>query len=109
VHRNLQIRRSQLQQLWFQLKLIHPGDTVRETVNLDSKERDFFLHVPKSYDASKPTPLVLVFNGYSDKPGQGGAAAGGAGMEQITGLSQKSDDKNFLVAYMDGKFAAHLR
>lgn len=84
------------------LKLIRPGDTVRETVDLDGQKRDFFLHIPKNYDASKPTALVMVFNGYSDKPGQGGAAAGGAGMEQITGMSQKADDKNFIVAYMDG-------
>jgi len=82
--------------------ILEPGRTVKESVLLDGKERQYFLHLPKDYDPAKSYPLIMVFNGYGNEKGQGGVAAGAEGMEPITGLSERADEQNFIVAYMDG-------
>ena len=78
------------------------GTTIRDTVEIGKNERHYFVHVPVNYDRSLPTAVVMVFNGYGDERSQGDTAAGGDGMEEITGFSQLADKKNFLVIYMDG-------
>jgi polyhydroxybutyrate depolymerase len=55
--------------------------------------RSYWVHVPRGYDASRPTALVLVFHG-------GGGT--GIGMEAATGLSALADQQGFLVAYPQG-------
>ncbi|MBS2010022.1 MAG: alpha/beta hydrolase fold domain-containing protein [Cyanobacteria bacterium SZAS TMP-1] len=84
------------------LTIAEPGKTVRETVKLDGQERQYFLHLPKDYDPAKSYPLIMVFNGWGDHKGQGGVAAGAEGMEPTTGMSDRADKDNFIVAYMDG-------
>lgn len=55
--------------------------------------RDAWLHVPASYDKTKPTELVLNFHGFtSNAP------------EQIvlTRMNRAADERNIIVAYPDG-------
>ena len=85
-----------------ELTIAEPGKTVHESTMLDGQERQYFLHLPKDYDKSKTYPLVMVFNGWGNHTGQGGVPGGAAGMEQTTGMSERADKDNFIVAYMDG-------
>jgi polyhydroxybutyrate depolymerase len=55
--------------------------------------RPYTLHVPIGYDPTKPTPLVVMFHGYS---------ATGALGEAIMRLTPASDAHGFLYAYGDG-------
>ncbi len=67
------------------------GDS-QGTLQVGNVQRTYYLHVPASYDAAKPTPLVLAFHG-------GGGT--GKGMVALTGFSTLSDQKGFIVAYPD--------
>ena len=55
--------------------------------------RPYESHTPTHYDASKPTPLVVLLHGYS---------ASGAIQNSYFGTSALSDAKGFLLAYPDG-------
>lgn len=79
-----------------------PGKTTRETVAIDGRERQYFQHIPSHYNSAKPTAVMLVFNGWGNKRGQGNSKAGAEGTEQFTGLSEKADKENFIVVYLDG-------
>jgi polyhydroxybutyrate depolymerase len=55
--------------------------------------RPYVLHVPSGYNATKPTPLVVMFHGYSvDGPSE----------ELYMGLTAASDASTFLYAYGNG-------
>lgn len=81
---------------------IKNGTTEKISVNVEGTPRDIYMHVPKNYNPEKPTPLLVVFNGWGDKPGPGGTAAGSAGLEKLTNLSKAADEKGLLVLYMSG-------
>jgi polyhydroxybutyrate depolymerase len=69
-----------------------PGDHTR-SLEVDQRTRTYLLHVPKSYDGSKPYPVVLAFHG------------GGSNAEQMVrfcGLNDKADEAGFLVVYPNG-------
>ena len=76
-----------------------PGATTKDEVavspatNEGYATRSYWIHVPPGYDASRPTPLVLVFHG-------GGGT--GIGMERATGWSALADRQRFLVVYPQG-------
>lgn len=55
--------------------------------------RDYFVHVPASYDATRPTALVLVFHG-------GGGEA--RGMARLSGMDDVSDRHGFIAVYPQG-------
>jgi polyhydroxybutyrate depolymerase len=55
--------------------------------------RPYELNVPPSYDASKPTPLVVMFHGYSST---------GPDEEAYMGLTATSNSAGFLYAYGNG-------
>ena len=57
------------------------------------QSRPYNFHVPTSYDASKPTPLVILLHGYG---------ATGAVQDSYFGLTATSDANDFLYAYPDG-------
>ncbi len=59
--------------------------------------RPYKSKVPAKYDASKPTPLVILLHGYS---------ADGAGQEAYFKLGKVADEKTFLYAYPDGTIDA---
>ncbi len=79
-----------------------PGQTKRVSACVDETKREIFIHTPKDYSPDKQAPVVVVFNGWGDKPGPGGTKAGAAGLAELTGLDAKSDDKGFFVVYMSG-------
>jgi len=69
-----------------------PGDHTR-TISHQDRERTYVVHVPPSYDGSKPTPVVLALHG-------GGTDA--ASMIRFSGLSDKADKAGFLAVYPNG-------
>lgn len=71
---------------------LEPGDDTR-TVKIGDLTRSYIVHVPPSYDGSKPLPVVLIFHG------------GGSNAEQMIrfcGLNEKSDEAGFLAVYPSG-------
>jgi len=56
--------------------------------------REYRLHAPPSYDPSQKLPLVLAFHCMPCEP---------ADIEEMSKLSAKADDENFIVVYPDGK------
>jgi polyhydroxybutyrate depolymerase len=63
------------------------------TLSVDGTERNYLLHVPPSYDAQTPVPLLLMLHG------RGGD---GERISALTGFSKMADEKNFIVLYPDG-------
>ena len=57
--------------------------------------RPYTVHVPKTYDAAKPAPLVLAFHGYGD--GDDGAL-----LEKYFRITPVSDAKGFLYVTPNG-------
>jgi polyhydroxybutyrate depolymerase len=55
--------------------------------------RHYLLHVPSSYEADVPIPLVLNFHGLTSNSQQ---------EENLTGMSAKADSAGFIVVYPDG-------
>ncbi|HSB47587.1 MAG TPA: PHB depolymerase family esterase [Candidatus Bilamarchaeum sp.] len=71
---------------------ILPG-THMERMEYGGYSREYLVHVPPSYDGSKPYPLVIVMHGH------GGTAAG---MEKMTGFDSLADSEGFIVVYPQG-------
>lgn len=69
-----------------------PGDHAR-SINMGEQERSFLVHVPKSYDSKKPSPVVLALHG---------ALMNGPMMVWFAGLNKKADQENFIVVYPSG-------
>jgi polyhydroxybutyrate depolymerase len=63
------------------------------TVSVDLDKRPFRLHVPRSYDAATPAPLVVLLHGFT--------ASGGV-QERYFKLTAESDRRGFLYALPDG-------
>ena len=71
---------------------LDPGDHTR-TVEVGDLTRRYIVHVPPSYDGSKPFPVVLGFHG------------GGSNAEafiRFSGLSEKADEAGFIAIYPSG-------
>src|SRR5439155_27194644 len=71
---------------------LQAGDHTR-TLTLGDQTRTYQVHVPRSYDPKKPTPVVLAFHG---------AITNGGIMKVFCGLDQKAEEAGFLVVYPDG-------
>lgn len=69
-----------------------PTDST-ESITHDGIERTYILHVPSSYDASKPIPLVLSFHG-------GGGNA--ENQRRVSGFNELADKNGFIVVYPNG-------
>ncbi|TSC29286.1 PHB depolymerase family esterase [Corallococcus sp. Z5C101001] len=63
------------------------------TVEHDGRTRAYRVHVPAGYDATKPTPVVLSFHGFSSNELE---------QEQLTGLSPLGDAEGFIAVYPRG-------
>jgi polyhydroxybutyrate depolymerase len=63
------------------------------TLTSGNDTRHYLLHVPASYQAGTPAPLVINFHGYGSNATQ---------EEALSGMSRKADAANFLVVYPDG-------
>ena len=66
----------------------HPG-----TIDVGGRTRTYFVHTPPGYAGDDKLPLVMVLHG-------GGGNAENA--DKMSGMSDKADAANFLVAYPDG-------
>jgi polyhydroxybutyrate depolymerase len=69
-----------------------PGDHAR-SLTVGNLSRSYLVHVPKTYDAATPTPVVLAFHG------------GGSNAEQMVrfcGLNETADKHGFVVVYPSG-------
>ncbi len=51
------------------------------------------MHLPRSYDKTRPAPLLIVLHGYS---------ASGSVMEAYAGLQDEADARGLVTAYPDG-------
>jgi len=56
-------------------------------------ERTFNLHVPASYDATKKTPLVFLFHGYTENA---------SGVASATHMAAVADAHGFVLAFPEG-------
>ena len=57
------------------------------------QEREYLLYVPRTYDRSKPTPLVISMHG---------AALWGAAQKEISQWNRVADAEGFIVVYPSG-------
>lgn len=73
---------------WFRME----GKT-NGTVVTSGMERKYLLHVPKTYDRSKPAPLIISFHAAALRPQ--------AEME-ISGWNHLADERGFIVVYPSG-------
>jgi polyhydroxybutyrate depolymerase len=71
---------------------VPPGDS-EHTVDADSMQRTYLLHVPPGFSAAEPAPLVFVFHGLSED---------GPYISAVTGMSEIADANRFLVVYPNG-------
>ena len=54
---------------------LSPGDHTRTLIVAD-RQRNYLVHVPPSYDGSKPAPVVLAFHGGGSNARQMDISAG---------------------------------
>jgi polyhydroxybutyrate depolymerase len=65
----------------------------QDTMEVDGSHRIFRVHIPPSYDRTKPTPVVLAFHGL----GMNSLA-----MMAMSGFNGLADRKGFIVVYGEG-------
>jgi len=69
-----------------------PG-TKSVSLEFDGRARTYLIHVPASYNGSKPVPLILVLHGGGQSP---------ANAERMSHMSQKADQQDFIAVYPSG-------
>ena len=74
--------------LWINL-----ADRTNGTLVSSGQEREFLLHVPESYDATTPTPLVISMHA---------AALWPAHQQNVSRWNRLADEEGFLVVYPAG-------
>ena len=60
------------------------------TQTVGREQRDYILHVPRSYKRDQPVPLVIMLHGHGSRAQT---------FERLTGMSRKADREGFIVAY----------
>ncbi|WP_165232875.1 extracellular catalytic domain type 1 short-chain-length polyhydroxyalkanoate depolymerase [Aquisphaera insulae] len=68
------------------------GDHLQE-LTVGGSRRSYIVHVPPGYDASRPTPVVLVYHS---------AMMNAAIMAGYCGMGRKADEAGFLLVYPNG-------
>ena len=68
------------------------GDHTRKLV-VDGQQRSYLVHVPRKYDAAKPTPVVLILHG---------AFTNAAIMVHFCGMNAKANEAGFIAVYPNG-------
>ena len=63
------------------------------TVQVGDLERRYRIYIPKNYEATKPTPVVVVYHGGGGNP---------ESMIRLSGMNTKADEAGFLVVYPYG-------
>lgn len=72
---------------------LKPGSTQFRKLDVAGLSRSYLVHVPPSYDPSRPTPIVLAFHG---------AWMNAPIMALFSGLDRKADAAGFIVVYPNG-------
>lgn len=67
-----------------------PADT-REQFQLEGKQREFEVHIPKGYDGHSPLPIVYMMHGLTENMDM---------MREYSHMDRLSDEKGFAVAYL---------
>jgi polyhydroxybutyrate depolymerase len=70
-----------------------PAGNKPGTIEVGGRTRDYFVHVPPSYDGQTAVPVVLVLHGATESP---------ENVERLSGMSAKADKENFLAVYPRG-------
>lgn len=70
---------------------------ISRTLKLDERSRTYHVRLPKTYDAKRATPVVLVLHG---------AGTNGKIMEFFCGMSNQADKSGFVAVYPNGTGAA---
>lgn len=68
-------------------------DRTNGTIVSSGEEREYLLHVPESYDRTKPTPLVISMHAAMNWP---------AFQEKLTQWNKAADENGFIVVYPAG-------
>ncbi len=69
------------------------GTVQERSVRSGGRTRTYLVHVPESYDGSRPYPLVVGFHGHGGQ---------GANQRKMSGMDAVADREGFIVAYPDG-------
>lgn len=70
-----------------------PAGTLSVSMEFGGLTRAYLVHVPPSYNAVHPVPLVFVLHGAMESI---------TNVEQLSGMSAKADEKNFIAVYPRG-------
>ena len=73
--------------------VIYEPNATNGTINVSGEEREYLLYVPKSYDAKKPTPLVVSLHAAMNSP---------AFQRDVSRWNRKADENGFIVVYPAG-------
>ena len=71
---------------------LESGLLVRQTLQHDGIEREYFVYLPNAYEKGNPLPLVLGLHGYT-------TAATGFAIETTTGFNHYAERKGFIAVY----------
>lgn len=74
-------------------------DRTNGTLIAADGKREFLLHVPASYDRTRPTPLVISLHGAAGWPAQ---------QANTSGWNRLADEQGFLVVYPSGNGFPHI-
>lgn len=66
------------------------GQKIRVVIKIDNIDREYFIHVPKSYDGSKAVPLVFMLHG---------TGGDGDDMYQTSGWAELSEKEGFIAVF----------
>ena len=69
------------------------GKTTTRTITSGGNDRSYLVHIPASYDAAKPAPVVLNFHGFGSNPEQQNA---------VSAFVPMSDREGFILVTPDG-------
>ena len=71
----------------------HVRNRANGTIVSSGEKRVYLLHVPRSYDRTRPTPLVISLHGAGGWPVQ---------QRDLSGWNRLADEKGFIVVYPSG-------
>ena len=80
---------ASMEAVWYQVRNRSNG-----TIISSGQEREYLLYVPRSYDRTKPTPLVISMHG---------AAMWPAAQKESSQWNALADESRFIVAYPSGE------
>jgi polyhydroxybutyrate depolymerase len=63
------------------------------TLSAGGRDRTVHVHLPKTYDPTRPTPVVLNFHGYTSNASQ---------QDALSGMSAKADQAGFVAVHAEG-------